>query len=699
MRRIRNLTPLALICAGIAAVAIAVGADLVLGRHPGFGVKQLVLLLVGVGLMAFGGLLALGVGRSDGRPWRIGPRAHDEPMGPLELGLLFGLLTGLGEVVAYGAKTLTNETVRQSAHIVWMAPLADLVLFGGLGLLLTPIGRVRWFAAHSRILTFIFASLSAFSILLLFPKIEALASLALALGLAWQVSGLLTTRSSSMRAVFRSLLAWPSFLRHAISRRVVKKQSPEWDPGRRDLFVGAGATLATLALGTNAWTRFATFGAQSPRPMGDPGAPNVLFIVLDTVRAQSLSLYGYPRRTSDTIDRLAARGVTFDWAIAPAPWTLPSHASMFTGRYPHELSNDAMLWYGAPNLTLAEALGAEGYATAGFSANLNFVSRVSGITRGFTSFDDFTVTTGSLIQSSTLAREALKNPTIWNACGQPRLARKSAEDINRAFLGWQQSNGSRPFFAFLNYYDAHNPYQSPPESYLKFTSKKPLVDYDVTRADELSPYEIDELNDAYDSAIEYLDRQLGVLFSELDRRGVLQRTLLIVTSDHGEQFGEHGLMNHINSLYLPILRVPLVLRFPGHLPEGARVSAPVSLRSLPATVVNLLGLDGRIQFPGDSLARYAANNAAAATSSSEPLLAEVRAGECGGFPSWYPARRGSMRSLTWSSLHYIKHYGDGREELYDFAHDPDERNNLLADPKYRPELEWLQSRLATYRNI
>jgi hypothetical protein len=139
-------------------------------------------------------------------------------------------------------------------------------------------------------------------------------------------------------------------------------------------------------------------------PPAAEGVPNVLLLVLDTVRAASLSLYGYPRPTTPNLEKWAAKGVVFERAIAPAPWTLPSHGSLFTGRHPQELSGEHLVPLNEEQPTLAEALRDAGYATAGFAANPTYTTRASGLARGFARYEDFPITWGRFLISSWLSR-------------------------------------------------------------------------------------------------------------------------------------------------------------------------------------------------------------------------------------------------------------------------------------------------------
>jgi arylsulfatase A-like enzyme len=194
------------------------------------------------------------------------------------------------------------------------------------------------------------------------------------------------------------------------------------------------------------------------------------------------------------------------------------------------------------------------------------------------------------------------------------------------------------------------------------------------------------LNAAYDGTLASLDHQLGLLFAELDRRAELANTIVVITSDHGELFGEHGLMEHSNSLYLDVLHVPLVIVHPPKVPANVRVPQRVSLRDLPETMIDLAGLAETHAFPGASLARMWA----ATPPAQDVVLSETNQAHSV-YPDSYPARKGRMQSLFTGDFHYIKNLGDGREELYDLAADPRELRDLSSERKdalqsYRDQL-------------
>ena len=195
---------------------------------------------------------------------------------------------------------------------------------------------------------------------------------------------------------------------------------------------------------------------------------------------------------------------------------------------------------------------------------------------------DHPMSAKAIFASSFLARALLRPYYSVIGDGRP-MVRKSAAAVNSEFIEWLSSHQSEPFFAFLNYFDAHVPISPPADHKPKFGQGYKAPDLESVRYPTHEG--LGQLIDAYDNALTYLDEQLRLLFDALDARGVLDNTLVVVTSDHGEQLGEHGLVNHGNSLYRPLLAVPLLIRFPGRVPSGMRIRAPVSLVDLPSTIL------------------------------------------------------------------------------------------------------------------
>jgi arylsulfatase A-like enzyme len=283
--------------------------------------------------------------------------------------------------------------------------------------------------------------------------------------------------------------------------------------------------------------------------------------------------------------------------------------------------------------------------------------------------------------------------------------KKYAASINRDFLNWlsRRPEPGRPFFAFLNYFDAHARYLLPKGAKYRFGLKpRTPGDYrllehwrDIDKV-KLSPHERTLIVDCYDSCLAYLDERLGELLDELHHRGVLDQTLVIVTSDHGEGLGEHGLFDHGESLYSTELRVPLVIVPPARSRYPGVVRETVSLRDLPATITDLIGLGAGSPFPGRSLARFWRNPShGLAPDSVEWALSEL----VGPNPSnpnqgRSPAYRGALVSLASDDFVYIRNERDGSEELFDERDDPGESQNRAGSdptPKFRARLDEIRA--------
>jgi arylsulfatase A-like enzyme len=453
---------------------------------------------------------------------------------------------------------------------------------------------------------------------------------------------------------------------------------------------GSAAMLAVFAavlIGVNGGRRALEEWRLSRLPDTGGNQPNVLLLILDTVRAQSLGVYGYDRNTTPVLDRLAPTGTVFDWTWATAPWTLPSHASIFTGRWAQELATDFTLPLDDTYPTLAEVLQRHGYATGGFVGNVLRATRTSGLDRGFVHYEEHPASLSQFLVSTWLTRRMLER---WEdrQGHHHALVQKQAGEINASLLEWIDNRvDGRPFLAFVNYFDAHNPYSPPapfdtlflpPEGqYWIGTKNAGGLDYE--------PKELDELTRAYDGGIAYIDHEIGVLLDELERRNLRDNTLIIVTSDHGEQFGDRAanLVNHANSLYTPLLRVPLIISFPPAVPAGVRIDEPVSIRDLAVTIFDLVGID-EDRFPGTVLGDLWTPANGESPSADRLLLAELSDNPCTDHPVTVPIGRGPMVSVTRGNWHFIRN-GDGVEEIYDVRADPIERGASVQSVEGRAE--------------
>lgn len=591
------------------------------------------------------------------------PLEHSAPRGGrfiLVLALGLGVATGLGEVVLFWAQAhILKRFIFVGRDIVWMAPLAEAFVFSAVGLLLAFMAR-RW-SRFTWVEAFgVLAFLSFLAMLFMYTPIHKGAALVLAAGLAYQATRWARKHPGGIH-------------------RFARVGTP--------LLVVVALLLGVGTRGYRAWQERRAVGALGE---ARAGAPNVLFIILDTVRALSLSVYGYPRPTSPELEKFARSSVRFDYALSNAPWTLPSHASFFSGRLPHELSASWLTPLDSRYPTIAEALAAHGYLTSGFVGNTLYADTEKGLDRGFQHWEDYAVTPGEVLRSSVLIRDITGRRRVREPFNSfELLGRKRAEDVNAEFLGWLDGVKGRPFFTFLNYFDAHAPYLPSQESARRFETPGLTHGYGEwarlrgrPTGDSLIVSWVRDNEDRYDAMIAELDAELGKLFDALERRGILNNTLVIISSDHGEQFGEHAVMGHGNSLYLPVLHVPLLIRYPGTVPEGTSVSRAVSLRDIPATITDLVGLGASASFPGRSLARFWRSDTTFAPG-PDTLMMSLEYNPR--LPKGSPIDKGSMQAVVLDTLHFILN-GDRREELYRLRQDPDERDDLASRPDYKGEL-------------
>jgi len=423
-------------------------------------------------------------------------------------------------------------------------------------------------------------------------------------------------------------------------------------------------------------------------PIAAAGQPNVLVVVVDALRADHLSTYGYSRPTSPYLSQLAAEGTLFENAIAPSSWTLPVHASVLTGLDPraHHVDSDgsALEWH-VP--VLSEEFASRGYRTAAFSGNTFLFCRKRGFGRGFIHFEDEFQTWDSSF-AQTFYGDLIKHLLFRLQWKRDLFGRRRAADINRHALRWMDSD-HRPFFIFLNYLDVHDPYR-PPEPYLhRYSAMK----HPGSRASEhwewfehLTPEQRQGALDAYDGGINYVDDQLHELMRQLKQRGLDRNTLVVITSDHGESFGEHGLMTHGSALYRELIHVPLILWRPGAVPAGKKVDAPVSLTALPATLLEETGEQVHPKFPQTALL----NPATGAAAQTRGVISEVAQ------LSWnsrFPDYDGAMESITTEKWHYI-HGGKFHDELFACCSDRLEQPNLANTAMGRGVVWKLQHEMA-----
>ncbi|HSZ01470.1 MAG TPA: sulfatase [Terriglobales bacterium] len=591
-------------------------------------------------------------------------------------GLITGLVEGFGLQAFHGFQWFVlNSRIPEgvSIEILWISPLVNLVFFLFVGLLLAILGRFAPRLPILRVALFLFSFMAVVDWLGLTGRIAVLAELVLAIGLATVISGRMYERSTAL---------W------AYAPRVIR---------------GAAITtlVALLAVEGGIWLREEV--ATRNLPVASKSSPNVLVVLVDTLRADHLSTYGYARATSPFLTGIARQGVVFEDAVSTSSWTLPAHQSLLTGRYPHEHGplREQPLNENYP--TLAQVLDKRGYRTAAFSANNDFFCRRAGFARGFLHFEDYFYSVEDMIYRTFWGRVFFHN-YLAGLVGRDELpARRTAANVNRSLLRWLDRDPDKPFFAFVNFLDIHTPYvperpyrykfagsdaqaqcPSPRLSLSMLLHRSNEFDYLMGLSAECFQLQID----AYDGGISYVDDQIAALFAELARRGLDKNTLIVITSDHGESFREHGLVTHGTSLYRELVWVPLIYWWPGHIPSGMRIDRPISAASLPATIMDLLGDPDAKEFPVPSVAQLW--NLPGSSPDWPYPISELAQDVY--VPKQYPAYQGWLKSITDPRWHLIVTQS-GATELYNYPQDPGEIQNLAESAQGKAVVDAVETQL------
>jgi arylsulfatase A-like enzyme len=312
------------------------------------------------------------------------------------------------------------------------------------------------------------------------------------------------------------------------------------------------------------------------RKIRHPHYPNIIFIVLDTLRADRLGAYGNKSGLTPFLDELARRSIVYERAYSASSWTVPSIASMFLAEYSSEHGvNSTKVVLPGTATTFPEILQRNGFLAAGFSANIQ-ITADRGYGRGCETFQT--------------SQEKPKG---------------DASELNQLAIEWLQSHkGSNPKLLYLQYMEPHCPYRPHPGLTPSGRGSSPTTDGELN--DRLlngaiaaglgdhhpwhfTPQDVNRLQDLYDGEVRYLDGQLAQLFQQLDKLGFLAHAMVIVTADHGEEFGEHGVFNHGTTLFNPEIHVPLLVQLPGE-KQGRRISRPVGTAGLAPAILGLLDI-------------------------------------------------------------------------------------------------------------
>jgi arylsulfatase A-like enzyme len=598
----------------------------------------------------------------------------------------FGITTGLIEAVGLLLFQRINwaawgHMMHVSEEILWISPLLDSLFFVLVALVVLLVTLVKPRITAVPVLIFAFTFLAAYDWLTVTGRLYYAARLLLALGFAAAF-----TRWSKQHEV---LIV--EFCRRSI--------------------VWLVAVFLLVLVGVPAGRWFRERNALSNLTHALPATPNVLLIVLDTLRADHLSSYGYHRATTPNLDRLAREGVLFENAVSTCSYSLPSHVSLLTGRYEfehHEGNVQPMAWFGEDGNstggfpTLGEILQKNGFRTAAFSANRTYFSHdLEG--RGFIHFEDYFDSPADMFVRTLYGREfsrAYLNRSQhslitrflhWlglsslvdrdeegsGSFGGAFGVRKRAEEVNKEFLRWIDKDTGHPFFAFLNYFDVHHPYGAPPAYPQPAWGHGGAID-------------------SYDDGVKYIDDFIGDLIGQLKRRGRDKNTLLIITSDHGESLGQHHLPTHDRALYWELIHVPLLIWFPGQVPAGLRITTPVTNAAIPPTILDLLGQGHAANFSVPVLTSLWKNPA---TVSSWPSpVSELALNKYSGhgdeatdqiIPT---SATGSMKSLVTAQWHLIMHEKRG-VQLYDLRNDPEELHDLAGTTENRSVALRLESQM------
>jgi arylsulfatase A-like enzyme len=403
-----------------------------------------------------------------------------------------------------------------------------------------------------------------------------------------------------------------------------------------------------------------------------PEAPPVILIVLDTVRADHLSTYGYERATDPNLARFAETATVYERGIASGDMTLTSHASLFTGRWvAHHGAVPGAPQLPATEKTLAESLKQAGYATAGVAANCGWIASGRGMDQGFDYWDTrCEVSPFNGIGSPYLRSRLVGKIRHYFFPAYAMWEWRSAETITNEGLRVldRLATDDAPFFLFLNYMDVHRPIHPPEQYRTRFPGHLSgfdmMADWSAMNKGaasgkrEPNPAERAHLISQYDGALAYIDDQLARVFAELQQRELLDRSLIFIVSDHGESFGAHSSFGHGKSVYQDVVGIPFIVKQPGQR-KGQRVQDPVGLADVLPSIAASLGLEVADDLDGRSLFSPDLDPA-------RPIISES-----------YSIKGRQMHAIVQGQTKWIGR-PEGAGELYSLDVDPDELDDLAT---------------------
>jgi arylsulfatase A-like enzyme len=477
---------------------------------------------------------------------------------------------------------------------------------------------------------------------------------------------------------------------------------------RKVLTATSVLAVAALALFSGRTPLAQAAATAKDRPPSTASVPNVVLITMDTVRADHLSVYGYERKTSPRLEEFAREATVYTRAIAASDMTLPSHASMFTGLYSswHGANTSHRDYpYGRPlppeAVTLSEILRGRGYWTGAVVANHSFLQAGMGLGQGFTVWDHHMASHLSAEEQPFYLREGARRvlSLLMDTSEFDGYFLRGSDINQRAFSLLESVRNRGPFFLFLNYMDAHIPYVPPQpfrgafpgrdERFLPAAEHQALTNAINRGKRHVSESERRHLVSQYDGGIAYEDSQVGALLTRLKETGLYDNTLILITSDHGEAFGERDLMQHgTGSVYQDAVQVPLLVKYPAQ-HEGLRSDALASHVDILPTVLDLAGIAPPQGISGRSLRN--------SRTDEDAVFAEAWAiGKQDANPRLRGARRaiyaGGWKLIVWTA---------GQPELYDLAADPAESRNLYqsGDPRAAELTKRISAWIASIPNI
>jgi arylsulfatase A-like enzyme len=412
-----------------------------------------------------------------------------------------------------------------------------------------------------------------------------------------------------------------------------------------------------------------TIGARTSPGSSSSDSPNIVFLLIDTLRADHLPTYGYHRNTAPTLAALAKRGRIYENMYANSSDTRPSVATLFSSLYPSSHNTNTQR-EALPKkiLTLAETLRAAGYTTLGISANPQ-VSPIFGYSQGFDAFRGTNdISPFRMTMLGSLGVELLGQRRFADLVGERAPIVRRADAITDGALDLvRRRTQSVPTFLYVHYIDPHAPY-SPPSPYDTAFE----ADTNPSRGD--APSEADRAIALYDGEILFTDTEIARLFDGLEEEHVTDNAIIVVTSDHGEEFQEHGAYGHSRTLYEEVLHVPFLLVWPGHVEHGSTSSSMVSLIDVMPTLLGLINLQCPEHCQG---VEFAGGDDEIDHTASDTLFAQLL------------IDRFSLEMIRSNDMKYIRHLRGphkGRDELYDLRVDPAEQADLTdhEDPRVEP---------------